>query len=283
MVYERTAQGVDVKVNGGKAQKLKDVFADTYTLQIDGDEIVLDSIARFPVNAFESRLCLLKISVGGIANESVLALKELSGNRLREKTKEADLVIGYDAPVGSYKRGTTYTTSTAMVNGAFTICLESATKVSVTKDGETVNDVNGKPIKDLPATEQYTFNLDEVGTYKIEYEAKVGKEKVKETANVVVVDTVAPTITFENGLNETKYVKVKAGTEYTFAAFTVSDNLTPTEELIVDVYVRDDNFNTLQVGGTSTTFKYRGYYVIQVYCMDKDGNYATAYYYVLAE
>lgn len=283
IVYERTAQGVDVKVNGGKAQKLKDVFADTYTLQIDGDEIVLDNIARFPVNAFESRLCLLKISVGGIANESVLALKELSGNRLREKTKEADLVIGYDAPVGSYKRGTTYTTSTAMVNGAFTICLESATKVSVTKDGETVNDVNGKPIKDLPATEQYTFNLDDVGTYKIEYEAKVGKENVKETANVIVVDTVAPTITFENGLNETKYVKVKAGTEYTFATFTVSDNLTPAEELIVDVYVRDDNFNTLQVGGTSTTFKYRGYYVIQVYCMDKDGNYATAYYYVLAE
>ena len=283
VVYQKMAQGVDVKVNDTKAQKLKDVFADTYTMEIDGAEIVLDNTARFSVKDFESRLCLLKISVGGITGESIIALKELSGNRLREKTKEADLIIGYDSPVGTYKCGTTYTTSTAMANGAFTICLESATKVTVTKDGALVNDVNGKAIKDLSAMAAYTFKLDEVGMYVIEYEAKVGKERVKAQANVVVVDTVAPTITFENGLDETKYVKVKTGTEYTFASFTVSDNFTETEELIVDVYVRDDNFNTLQVGGTSTTFTYKGYYVIQVYCMDTDGNYATAYYYVLAE
>lgn len=283
VIYEKIAQGVNVKVNGAKAQKLKDVFADTYSIQIDGDQIVLDNTARFSVNAFESRVCLLKISVGGIDAESVLSLKEVNGNRLREKTREADLVIGYDAPVGTYSSGTTYTTSTAMVNGAFTVCLESATKITVSKDGEIVKDVNGNPIKDLPTTAQYTFNLDEVGAYTIEYVATVGKEKVREQAIVAVMNTVAPTITFEKGLSENKYVKVKAGTEYTFAAFEVSDNLTAKEELIVTVYVRNANFNTLQVGGTSTTFVYKGFYVIQVYCMDADGNYSTAYYNVLVE
>lgn len=281
--YIKTAQGVSVSVNGGKAQKHKDTFEGSYTIQINGDEIILDSTARFSVNRFESRLCLLKISLGGITGESVISLKDLNGNRLREQTKETDLVIGYDSPVGTYKRGTTYTTSTALANGAFTICTESATKISVSKDGKIVNDINGKSIDRLPASVQYTFNLDEAGTYKIEYEAEVGKEKARVQAIVVVSDTIPPKITFENGLNETKYVKVKAGTEYTFASFTVSDNLTPADELIVTVFVRDYNFNTLQVGGTSITFMYRGYYVIQVYCTDADGNYATAYYYVLAE
>ena len=283
VVYEKIPQGVSASVNGTKAQKLKDVFADTYSIQIDGDEIVLDNIASFPVNAFESRVCLLKISLDGIFEESILSLKEVSGNRLREKTKEADLIIGYDSSMGTYNSGTTYTTSTAMVNGAFTVCLESATKITVTKDGNIVKDVNGNPIKDLSATSQYTFELNEVGTYIVEYIATVGKETVREQANVVVSDKVAPTITFEKGLNESKYVKVKAGTEYTFASFEVSDNLTAKEDLIMTIYVRNANFNTLQIGGTSTTFVYKGFYIIQVYCMDTDGNYATAYYNVLVE
>ena len=283
VVYEKMPQGVSAKVNGAKAQKLKGVFATTYSIQIDGDEIVLDNTARFPVNAFESRVCLLKISVDGITKESVLSLKEVNGNRLREKTREADLVIAYESPMGTYKTGTTYTTSTAMVNGAFTVCLESATKITVSKDGEIVKDVNGNPIKNLPATAQYTFKLDEVGTYIIEYVATIEGETVRKQANVVVSDTVAPTITFEKGLNEGKYVKVKAGIEYTFASFEVSDNLTAKEDLMVTVYVRNANFNTMQIGGTSTTFVYKGFYVIQVYCMDADGNYSTAYYNVLVE
>ena len=76
---------------------------------------------------------------------------------------------------------------------------------------------------------------------------------------------------------------MKAGTEYTFASFEVSDNLTAKEDLIMTIYVRNANFNTLQIGGTSTTFVYKGFYIIQVYCMDTDGNYATAYYNVLVE
>ena len=133
----------------------------------------------------------------------------------------------------------------------------------------------GKTLFDGTLTEDYFFTATEYGTYTIDYTAfDRARNAKKKKAVIDIVDRIPPMIEAPE-LPTT----VTVGTEFTFPAATVTDNLG--EECITWVYVTNENYGKPQVLERKYTFEEEGTYVIKYGAMDKTGNMTVVEYTVV--
>ena len=143
--------------------------------------------------------------------------------------------------------------------------------VSVYRDGETISDINGTPLKDVYAFDDYTFKIDAYGTYLLVYKYVDGVGRKNDNrATISVIDVVAPTITL-NGYNG-KPVKANAGDVLYPLSYTVTDNVSAKEAIDVLIVVYNEKGVRVCVSRESFVISKAGNYTVYICCFDEAGN-----------
>lgn len=155
-------------------------------------------------------------------------------------------------------------------------------KVSVYKDGVTLRSESGTELRDASAYGDHSFKISDFGTYLIVYRYTDGAGRSDDIRwTIRVNDNIAPRIEFTNYGGEA--VSVSLNTPISPIAYTVSDNITPSDEL--DVFIAVYGEKGIRAASTRDTFtlKKAGVYTVYVYCSDAAGNTAYATYLVNAK
>ena len=155
--------------------------------------------------------------------------------------------------------------------------------VTVTVNGKPVTSRDGVLLKDVVANRDYEIEFAQYGDYRVVYTAKdeSGKSSIQYYV-VTVADMVAPEISFKDGSTSETTQKVKLYYKYSIKEYVVSDNYSSAEDISVYVYIYTQNGCLIHYNVEEFTLTEAGSYVVYLYCVDKDGNYATASYRLLA-
>ncbi|MBO5714364.1 MAG: hypothetical protein J6R83_02950, partial [Clostridia bacterium] len=212
-----------------------------------------------------------------------------------KRSSEAKPQLYYIREYYHYVLGTVIKVPVAHAISVLSPVLEKDVKVSVS-DADDVQFVTGSvgELKNLPATQEYTFEITYIGTYKINYtySANAGKNTMRtDSTNFVITctDSVEPEILFEDGIGENSVVTLKAGKTHKIKLFTVSDNETAAEDMFVQVRIYNEFYTIVgfdvmnpETHNGEFVFEKAGNYFIEVYAQDAAGNYTTRYYNVCA-
>ncbi len=185
---------------------------------------------------------------------------------------------------GMYDAGDVYTIASAVATDTVSPTLKLVVTAK-TPSGAIVRDENGTEISGVPADKDYRFRITESGQYKVEYSAK---DEAGNTATlnygINILDKVAPTIKLAAAVKT-----AKVGDKITIPEATITDDVTPSDKIIVYRTVRcpDGRLNVIgnsedETGGDSVkttyvyTVRYSGEYKFMILAMDEAGNQTLA-------
>lgn len=177
---------------------------------------------------------------------------------------------------GRMDKGAIYTIKRVLFGGIF--APETTCSVTVyAPNGSIATDVNGLSLKDVATDKEYYIKLNEYGSYRITYTATdvdwVNEESGLLIDEVYVPDTSAPVITITSG----GVTEVTVGSVIAIPTFTVKDNVTPSENISVSVFVITSAGRVIPLGECdSFKAEYTGTYKFVIYAVDAEGNVATA-------
>ncbi len=264
--------GVTYKGTGAFANnEIKSVFYNDSTKKL----MLPNGAAVSYTNPFTTALCLLDVELVGISGEAYVDIR-MVGNQPFGSTyfDVIEPIISAKNCSGQRKLNDKVVLQPAVYVDVLSPSLAGNLKIKVVdSDGEVVTADDGTLLDGkADAAKEYTFTVTKYGNYRLTY--TVSDQSMNSAflpLLIVVADDVKPEVTITK-----KQITVPYLTALVFDNFTVSDNVTPTEDLKVTVVVYDKNFSVVSVG---TTFeaKYAGDYVVYVYCADAAGNsnYAT--------
>ena len=126
---------------------------------------------------------------------------------------------------------------------------------------------------------EYTLTLTEDGMYKVRFEyVDAGGNSITGGFTANVSDMEAPTITLNDGYNETTVIKAKLNTKVTIQGYTVSDNKTATDKLTVRCMVYSPSLSHVFVMDNQFEANQTGMYTVYYYVYDAVGNYSVVSY-----
>ncbi|MCQ3034884.1 MAG: DUF5011 domain-containing protein [Bacilli bacterium] len=152
---------------------------------------------------------------------------------------------------------------------------DGSVKDVVATDGTTLNG------KQDPFGEYY-INCVEYGTIKVtyEYSDQAGNKYIL-INSLLVKDDVAPVIEINGGYNEHTVVSAKFGDKVTAQGFTVTDNISTSENIKTEVYAMSPRMEMVKITKNMTfTADYYGDWHICYYATDENSNVTVRYYVV---
>ena len=142
-------------------------------------------------------------------------------------------------------------------------------------DGTFVKDVNGVELNGCDAGVEYDFVIEQSGSYKAVYSVKeaelfryVAPFGNEWTYEVAVYDSVEPTITVSSSVPDT----VKPGEKVLVPKFTVTDDFTATDDLVVFVYLTTPTGQKQLVSKEAVVCSLKGSYCFTITTIDEAGN-----------
>ncbi len=190
--------------------------------------------------------------------------------------------IGVDGDYGgSYKVGDIATIPMAFAcdtmdpNCTITLTVRDA-------DGNIATDINGKSLSEVSTNVAYQVKLESFGQYIVELTAK---DTFNKNANTTMMryalnvdDNVAPIIEFKYDFK----TEAKVGDVIVIPTFTVSDNITAAENIIVKKYYVSSTGVMYPITGNSNSVKMttEGIYEFRIVAVDENGNMQMARAYV---
>lgn len=171
------------------------------------------------------------------------------------------------------------------VTAGDTFCPNVVVKLSVYDgDGNIVSDINGVKLANVDAGKEYVIKLDKYGIWNAKYTAQkenwaIGSRKF--TAYINVVEQEPPVITINSDFTKT----VKVGEVIILPDFSVTDNITSSDNLTVTKFIIDADGRLVMLNGGSNSLKANkaGKYVMCIVANDEFGNVATWSYTVTVE
>lgn len=245
------------------------------------------------IEKFENDLAIFNVALSGIDGESRIDVKTINNQNISSRIREQGAQIKYFVSEGVFEVGDSFLIKPAIISNVFNVTLKTDIKMTVTApvvgdetpmlalstDGKTLENVNG--------CEPYEVALSQAGNYRVNYtyscQTANGVKTEEVSFLISVVDTTAPMLYFNDGLNEQSLIKVKLHTEYRLSKYTASDNDTAVEALYHGINIH--NSAGIVVANNVETFVFRkaGYYTVRAWCMDLYGNMSVKYYNVLVE
>ena len=137
-----------------------------------------------------------------------------------------------------------------------------------------VKDVNGVELKDVDPGKEYQIKVSEYGQYLVTYTAadtfNATPNKTNFTYAITIEDDVKPVITFKHGFATT----AKVGDVIVLPDFTVTDNVSATDNIVVTKYCLTSNGYLIVLDGDANSVKvaYEGTYEFRVIATDEKGN-----------
>lgn len=219
-------------------------------------------------SGFNTGKIKLQIKVTG-KKGSVLSVKMLNSQRFT-KNNTNDNVTPYICIPNQIKKANYGSTIKTPVAFAMDVLSENSTiQMTVTSpDGKNVKDVDGKELKDVDPSTQYSFKVDQYGSYRLTYKASDGKNSTRNiTYQIAIGDNHSPEISFEEEIPET----ITVGEKLTIPSVKITDNATKENDITKYVTVRDPQGRIKNASG-SVEITEAGRYVITFGAMDESGN-----------
>lgn len=139
-------------------------------------------------------------------------------------------------------------------------------------DGSIAKDVDGKPLENVDPTVVYEVKCDAYGQYRVSYTAIDNFNGIPAQwgYNVTVEDEIAPEIKFSGAAVGT----AKVGDLIAIPDFTVTDNLSATENITVMKYVLNPNGELITIPANSNSIRCSkaGLYEFRIMAVDEAGN-----------
>ncbi len=194
---------------------------------------------------------------------------------------------------GMYEIGDTYVITRALVSDVMDACAVGYLTVKA-PDGTIASDEDGFSLDKVPCDKEYKLRLTKYGQYIVEYSAKDFMDNSKKFSySVNIFDREPPVVSVADTWSATASV----GEKVTLPEVYVSDNASAVEEMTVYRYVRNPNGVVTKLGYDYTvnadgslsytkytyTFRYTGTYRFVILVTDKEGNQATAQYFVTVQ
>ena len=245
------------------------------------------------IKKFENDLAIFTINVSGIDGESRLDVKTINNQNISSRIREQVPQIQYFASEGVFEIGDCFLIKPATISNVLNIALKTDIKMTVTlpiKDGETPRvalATNGDRLENVNGSKAYEVALTEPGNYRVSYtyscQTKDGLKTEDVSFIISVIDMTAPTLSFDDGLNEQSLIKVKAGVSYRLSTYSMSDNDTAVDALRHGINVHDATGTIIANNVETFVFRKAGYYTVRAWCMDLYGNLTARYYTVFVE
>lgn len=145
--------------------------------------------------------------------------------------------------------------------------------VSVTApDGSFVTSDDGVLLENVSCEREYTFTVSQYGTYAVYYRAfdSLGGNTRQFSYSYTVSDNTAPVIEFKSDVPTTG----KVGTAFVIPDFTVTDDMTASENTIVYKSVIAPNLDCSYLKSNANSYvpKYAGEYTVVITAIDEHGN-----------
>ncbi len=283
-----TVNGITQKISGVSLKTTKGI-----NLLMSGNKLGSGLASYVPVEMpeFEGDRCLVTVKVEDISGVCAFAVKSFMGqtfsNRMRVGETSGSV---YETNItGAKSQFDEFTVTKGVFTSPLFPTTYDALAVSVRymdADGNYVyvTSKDGIKLENVIADRDYQISLDEIVFYYVVYTYTLGNGASYETQIAIMVrDNIKPEVSFADGIDETKEIRVKKNALHAIKPFTYSDNYTAYNDLKVLIFVRNEHWDLIT--GSSRLhgvyFNETGRYVIGVYVVDEAGNTARAYYNVL--
>ena len=137
---------------------------------------------------------------------------------------------------------------------------------------EILTDVNGVKLENVDPTKEYTIKVDKYGKYNVSYSAEesFSEKEAKSSYMIHVVDSVQPELEFM----QKQVTEAKVGDVICIPDYTVTDNETKQEDILVKKYVEDPHGKMILLTGDSNAVvaSKAGEYKFIVLAVDAEGN-----------
>lgn len=260
-------------------------------IKISGGVLLIGTRNIEAVNKFTSDLCFMSVKFDGVSSGFKVKVSEICNQSLATistaSTKVSDGAAPYvyaELPDEVGSLGQEIIISKPYATDVLSPSSYEKLSVTVLKSGaygdEPAKDVNGRELSGITDFEsEIKLVLSDYGEYTIIYNYVDGRGNGKNTSLlyriVTVVDIEAPVLNLEN---EDETVNVSIGETFK-PKFTVTDNFTAEEELLVYYIVKDSNENFVMITTSDITITKAGKYTIIVYVVDEAYNSVSKSFY----
>ena len=260
-------------------------------IKISGGVLLIGTRNIEAVNKFTSDLCFMSVKFDGVSSGFKVKVSEICNQSLTTistvSTKVSDGAAPYvyaELPDEVGSLGQEIIISKPYATDVLSPSSYEKLSVTVLKSGaygdEPAKDVNGRELSGITDFEsEIKLVLSDYGEYTIIYNYVDGRGNGKNTSLlyriVTVVDIEAPVLNLEN---EDKTVNVGIGETFK-PKFTVTDNFTAEEELLVYYIVKDSNENFVMITTSDIMITKAGKYTIIVYVVDEAYNSVSKSFY----
>lgn len=278
--------GIGVKINGVE-YKTKGTFADGGIKSVYYDysigKIVLPGGTAVAVDtSFRDDLFFFDVSLNDISGEAYLDVRRVNNQPFAETYFDVILPeISVKDVSGKHDFGERITLSPAVYTDVISPSLNGKLTVEVLdpSDNYVVSDEGIVLDGTTVASATYTFTLTKYGNYRINYRTvDQGGNEANMPCVIRVEDDVKPTVEIKE-----KVIKIKRLTVYEIKNYSVKDNMTDEKNLEVTIIVMDEKQNSIISVGSEFEAKYKGEYVVYVYCTDEAGNSSYASFALIVE
>ena len=252
---------------------------EAFTISFNKSSILINDTSLEFANNFTSNYVLLSLEFEGCsANDTTFKVYNVSNQKFKDLYLDSVIpLFAVQSPNSIAVIGdeiTVYVPTYCDVlspssNSNCTLTVKENGKVVTAKDGTVLSNI-------IDPKQEYVFEIREYGTYSVSYKFVDGFGKtVKFDHFIYIYDTIRPTLSLSK-----KEDSQSASSEVSVLPVTVSDNLTPAEEINIYYCAYDSNerfVSSCNRNGT-LSIKTQGVYTVYVYASDATGNYAMDSY-----
>lgn len=229
-----------------------------------------------PMNFSDDRVNL-DIELGNVYGNAAIDIRKINNQAFNDDgTDSASPQISVEKSDGIKSLGETATIYMPVITDVLSpIVNKNITCTVKSPDGKTVTSEDGVKLFGN-FNKQCTIKLSQYGDYTVSYKATDlnGKSGIV-SYKIRVKDNTEPEITFKS--NKTEFTASKTGW-IKIQKYTVKDDVTANENLVVSVTVIHENGSRMTVKDDKFNATEKGVYTVTVMCKDEEGNCAFASY-----
>lgn len=281
MLYKRSGSvyfsynGVEVAINEGFAANSDKTFeynAASGVLSFTGA-----TSTYAPEVEFSTPLAYFDIVLEGVRGNAGILVKKLNGQSLSQSTRdkrEPDLVS--DFMIGHYGVGEVITLPGVMFIDVLSPIKYTDITTSLKFDKKEIQtSIDGVLLDGIQneSNRSYQVEIKKIGEYRYHFKAVDAFGNDNDSFMIInAVDKVAPTIKFKGEIKENVIVNIKVGKSIKLN-YTISDNLTKTENLITTIVLRDCTDAILfPINSKTIKFDKVGRFEVSIVCQDLANN-----------
>lgn len=234
-------------------------------------------------NNFTSDKILCYITLKEIDGASSLFIRELNNQSITNTDDDYTIpTINYDEHAkGIRELNETVEIVPAVANDV--LCPYNGDNFTFTMTGPSGGYVTAEDGTILDAScdfnKTYLVKLTEYGVYTVNYAYEDNRgNRTEQSYTISVVDDTSPTLTLDGGYNADTVVTAELGDTVSVQGYTVSDDLTPEEDIKTYIILCSPLNDMSRMSGTEFFAAIAGDYKVIYYCYDSNGNYTVQFY-----